>query len=366
MDPRVERHAAVIVDHCLDLQAGDEVLLMVPSVAEDLAVALAERAGDRGAFPIHVGGSARSHRAFIRAMDPEAFDEPPAAYVALAERADAAVSVRASTNTHQTSDVPPEKNAAFAQLMQPIEESVTGKRWVGTQYPAPGNAQDAEMSTPAYEAFVYDAVNKDWAAQRAFQANTVELLDDADEVRIVAGETTDLTMSVAGMAVVNDDARKNLPGGEVFTAPVPDTVDGEVLFDMPVMHQGRELVDVRLTFEAGEVVDAAAEKNEALLESLLETDAGARRVGELGIGMNRDIDRFTANMLFDEKMGDTVHLALGRSIDETVPEGREGNDSAIHVDMLVDMSADARIELDGEVVQRNGTFVFEDGFDDGA
>jgi aminopeptidase len=149
----------------------------------------------------------------------------------------------------------------------------------------------------------------------------------------------------------------------VFTAPVVDSVEGEVLFDMPLMAQGREIEDVRLVFEDGEVVEYEAAKNEDVLAAVLDTDEGARRLGELGIGMNRDIDRFTYNMLFDEKMGDTVHMALGRAYEENVPDNRERNDSAMHMDMIVDMSEDSRIELDGEVVQRDGVFVFEDEFE---
>jgi len=365
MDPRVEAHADVIVDHSVGIEAGDEVLISAPAVAEDLVVALQKRIGERGAHSVTLGGSSRGRRAFMRAMDPEDYDEPPASLMAMVEEIDAAIAVRASTNTHEASDVPPEKNAAYAQIMKPFQDAYMEKRWVGTQYPAPGNAQDAEMSTEAYEEFVYDAVTKDWDEQRAFQANMVEILDDADEVRIVSGDTTDVTMSVSGMNPVNDYAEKNLPGGEVFTAPVPDSVEGEVLFDMPLMAQGREIEDVRLVFEDGEVVDSSAAKNEDVLAAVLDTGPGARRLGELGIGMNRDIDRFTYNMLFDEKMGDTVHMALGRTIDENVPDDGdvEGNDSAMHMDMIVDMSEESYIEVDGEVVQRDGTFRFEESED---
>ncbi len=192
----------------------------------------------------------------------------------------------------------------------------------------------------------------------------VEIMDPADEVRIVSGDTTDVTMSVAGNPTLNDYGEHNMPGGEVFTAPVPDSVEGEVLFDKPLYHQGREVTDVYLAFEGGEVVDHAAEKNEDVLTEVLNTDDGARRLGELGIGMNRDIDRFTYNMLFDEKMGDTVHMAVGRAYDDTVGEGNEQNQSAVHVDMIVDMSEDSYIEVDGDVVQRDGTFRFEDGFEE--
>ena len=362
MDPRVEDHADVIVDHSVGIEAGDEVLISASAEAEELIVALEERIGERGAQSITLGGSARGRRAFMRAMDPEDYDEAPAALQAMVEEIDVAIAIRAASNTHETSDVPPEKNAAYAQLMKPIQDAYMEKRWVGTQYPAAGNAQDAEMSTAAYEEFVYDAVTKDWDAQREFQANMVEILDGADEVHIVSGDTTDITMFVSGMNPVNDYAEKNLPGGEVFTAPIPDSVEGEVLFDMPLMAQGREVEDVRLVFEEGQVVDSSAAKNEDVLAAVLDTDPGARRLGELGIGMNRDIDRFTYNMLFDEKMGDTVHMALGRTIDENVPDDGdvEGNDSAMHMDMIVDMSEDSYIEVDDERVQEDGTFVFEE------
>ncbi len=238
-----------------------------------------------------------------------------------------------------------------------------GKRWVGTQFPAPGNAQLAEMSTERYEMFVYNAMNKDWDKQRTFQQQMVEILDPADEVRIVSGETTDLTMSVNGMKAINDFGEKNLPGGEVYTAPVPDSVEGEVLFDKPLIRQGREIEGAWLRFENGEVIDFSADKNENSLAGVLDTDSGARRLGELGIGMNRDIDEFTYNMLFDEKMGDTIHLAIGNAIGETVPEEQPFNESAIHLDMIVDMSEDSFIEVDGEVVQRDGVFRFEDSFE---
>jgi aminopeptidase len=216
------------------------------------------------------------------------------------------------------------------------------------------------MSTDAYEAFVYDAIDKDWDAQREFQQQLVDILDPADEVRIVSGDRTDITLSVAGMDAGNDHAKRNLPGGEAYTVPVPDSVEGDVLFDLPVVTRGEQLENVWLRFEDGEVVEFEAESGEETLESILERDEGSHRLGELGIGMNRDIDRLTNSMLFDEKMGDTVHLALGRCLDGVVPDGMSGNESSLHVDLLVDMSEDSFIAVDGEVVQRDGTFRFEE------
>ncbi|MBX0322515.1 aminopeptidase [Halomicroarcula sp. F13] len=362
MDPRIREHAEVVVDHSIDLSEGDDVVIDAHPVAEDLVVALHELAADRGANPLVVQErlGERFNRAFLRNRDEF---ETPGHIEALYEAMDAYIAIRGNANVTEASDVDPETTAAYQQAQQPLLEERLSKTWCLTQYPAPANAQLAQMSTEGYENFVWDAVNKDWDAVREHQSQMVEILDPADEVRIVSGDTTDVTMSVAGNVTLNDYGEKNLPGGEVFTAPVPDSVEGEVLFDKPLYHQGREVTDVFLRFEDGEVVDHSAEKNEDLLTEVLETDEGASRLGELGIGMNRDIDRFTYNMLFDEKMGDTVHMAVGRAYDETVGEGNEQNDSAVHVDMIVDMSEDSRIEVDGEVVQRDGTFKFEEGFE---
>ncbi len=359
MDPRIREHAEIIAHHSVDLQAGDDVVISAPPVADDLVVALHEVIGDVGANPISLSSDDRAQRAYLRASEEDDF-ETPTHTEALIEETDVYIAIRANENVTETSDVDAEINAAYRRAQKPITAERLSKRWCLTQYPAPANAQLAELSTEGYENFVWDAVNKDWDEQREFQANMVELLDPADEVRIVSGETTDVTMSVAGNPVLNDYGEKNLPGGEVFTAPVADSVEGEVLFDKPLYHQGREVTDVYLEFENGEVVDHAADKNEEVLTEVLETDEGARRLGELGIGMNREIDQFTYNMLFDEKMGDTVHMAVGRAYEDTVGEDNEQNDSAVHVDMIVDMSEDSRIEVDGEVVQEDGQFVFEE------
>jgi aminopeptidase len=362
MDPRIREHAEIIVDHSTDVGSGDDVVVSGPNVAEDLVVALHEVLGDRGANPVLMGSSERADRAYLRAMDPEGF-ETPSHLRSLYEESDVLIRIRAEENATETSDVAPETTAAKSRAHQPVQEAALDSRWCLTQFPTKAHAQLAEMSTEAYQNFVWDAVNKDWDAVREHQAQMVEILDPAEEVRIVSGETTDVIMSVAGNPCLNDYGKHNLPGGEVFTTPVPDSVEGEVLFDKPVYRQGREITGAHLVFEGGEVIEHAAEKNEAVLTEILNTDEGARRLGELGIGMNRDIDRFTYNMLFDEKMGDTVHMAVGRAYDDAVGEGNEANESATHVDMIVDMSEDSRIEVDGEVVQRDGTFVFEDGFE---
>jgi aminopeptidase len=366
MDPRIREHAQVLAD-AVSLDTGDNLVIKAEPAADDLIVALYELAGDRGAHPVTIrtnrGG--RAIRGYLRSADQAGVKfETPGHEQALVESADCHVVIRATENVTEMDDVDSDTTAAYQQAHSPILNERLTDRWTLTQHPAPANAQLAEMSTEAYENFVYDAILKDWDGQREFQANMVEILDDAEEVRIASGETTDVTMSVAGNHAINDTNKHNLPGGEVFTAPVPDAVTGEVLFDKPVYQNGREVLGARLVFEDGDVVEYDAEKNEAVLESILETDPGAKRLGELGIGMNRDIDQFTYNMLFDEKMGDTVHMAVGRAYEATVGEDNEQNQSAQHVDMIVDMSDNSRIEVDGEVVQRDGTFRFEDGFEE--
>jgi len=364
MDPRIREHAAIIVDHCVDLTAGDTVLIDAAPDADDLVVALFELAGDVGAQPILVRDRMgdRFRRAYLRNHDGE-FEEPPHVR-ALYEEMDIYIAIRSGRNTAETADVDPATTAAYSRAQEAIREIRLATRWCLTQFPGSAFAQLAGMSTAAYQDFVWDAINRDWSAQRERQAKLVERLEEADELHLRSGESTDLQLSIAGRSMINDAASHNLPGGEVFTAPVVDSVAGTVKFDVPTVLQGREVEDVFLRFEDGRVVEHDAPEHRDLVTELLETDDGARRLGEIGIGMNRSIDRFTKNMLFDEKMGDTVHLALGMAYEDTVPEGSQRNESAIHQDFIVDMSQGATITVDGEVIQRDGTFVFEPGFDE--
>ena len=362
MDSRVREHARTVVDHSTGIGSGDRVVISAPAAASDLVVALHEECADRGAHPVSLDSNDRAKRAFLRNAD--GGFETPEHLLAMYEEMDAYIAVRGSVNATEAADVDPEVNAAYRRAMKPVLEERLSKTWCLTQYPTTGNAQLAGMSAAAYENFVWDAVGLDWDAQREHQAEMKRILDDADEVRIRSGEETDVTMRIAGNTALNDYGEKNLPGGEVFTAPVKSDVDGEVHFDMPLYRQGREIEDVRVRFDEGRVESYSAGRNEAVLDGIFETDDGARYLGELGIGMNRAIDRFSYNMLFDEKMGDTVHMAVGSAYPETVGDGNELNESAEHVDMIVDMGEDSTIEVDGEIVQRNGTFVFEEGFDE--
>jgi aminopeptidase len=364
MDDRVTEHAELLVDWSARIEDGDDVVVNVGPDAHDLAVAVAEKLGERGANLVTTYSSGEVTRAYLRAHDDE-FDENPDHELALIENADALLSLGGGRNTAATTDVPGERREASQKAKQEIREAYMDADWVSTAHPTRSLAQQAGMAFEEYRDFVYDAVLRDWEELAEKMAKMKEILDEGSEVRLVK-DGTDLTMSIEGRTAVNSAASvaydsHNLPSGEVFTAPY--ATEGTVTFDVPMTLRGTAVRDVRLDFENGEVVDYAAAQGEDVVGEIVDTDEGSRRLGELGIGMNRGIDRVTDNILFDEKMGDTVHLALGRAYDSNLREGESGNDSAVHTDMITDMSEDSRIEVDGEVVQRNGTFTFEDGFE---
>ncbi|WP_416840055.1 aminopeptidase [Haloferax sp. DFSO52] len=364
MDERISEHAEVLVDWSARIEAGDDVVVSVGEGAHDLAVAVADALGTRGANVVTTYASEEVQRAYLRAHDDEF--ELPEHELALYEAADSVLFLGGTRNTAATADIPTETRQAYGRATKAVREARMDTDWVSTVHPTRAMAQQAGMSYEAYADFVYDAILRDWEELADEMANMKEILDAGSEVRLVK-EDTDLTMSIEGRTAVNSGASvvydsHNLPSGEVFTAPVEDAVDGTVFFDVPMTLDGQRVENVHLTFDAGEVVEFSAGTGEEALAGILDTDDGARRLGELGIGMNRGIDRFTDSVLFDEKMGDTVHLALGRAYDACLPAGEDGNQSAVHVDMITDMSEESFIEVDGEVVQRNGTFRWEEGF----
>ncbi|WP_136689696.1 aminopeptidase [Halorhabdus amylolytica] len=363
MDERIREHAEILVDWSAQIAAGDDVVLSVDEGAHELAVAVAEVLGDRGANLVSVYRSDEIQRAYLRAHDGD-FDTDPEYERALYENADSVLVLGGTRNTAGTADVSDDRQQAFARARRGIREGRLATDWVKTLHPTRALAQQAGMAFEEFRNFVYDATLRDWQSLAEEMDRLKTILDDGSEVHIDA-PGTDLSLSIEGRTAVNSaasvaDDSHNLPSGEVFTAPAD--AEGEVTFDVPMTVRGKTLRDVHLVFEDGEVVECAAAAGEETLDALLNTDGGARRLGELGIGMNRGIDRYTDNILFDEKMAETVHLALGRAYDACLPDGEAGNDSAIHVDLIADTSEDATLSVDGEVIQRNGVFRWEDSF----
>jgi aminopeptidase len=361
---RVQEHAELLAGEWLDIQPGDTVTVLASDPAKELVTALHAEIGKRQGEPVTltasldrtIGPSGEHVAAFLANHQGEF--ETPRHLQALVEETDVFIGIGAETNTNVLGHIPSEVQQRRAKAMGPIMGSLMGmERAVLTPHPTDAWAQRAGMSLPEYEDFVYGAMLRDWGAQDARQERMRERLEAATEARIV-GPETDLRLSLDGMHAVNDIGDRNFPPGEVYTAPVVDAVEGEIRFDIPNMRQGRQIEDVHLTLEEGSVTEFSAQRNEAVLESILETDPGSDRIGEFGIGMNDDIDRVTKHISFDEKLGGTIHLALGRAYEGTVGEGREQNQSAVHFDLIKDMSG-ARLELDGKVVQEDGQFVWD-------
>jgi aminopeptidase len=366
MDQRVRDHAETLVDWSARIEAGDDVVVRVSEGGHDLAVAVAEALGERGANLLTVYDSDEVSRAYLQAHDGD-FETDPEYELSLYEAADSVLSLGGGRNTTALADLPAERRQAAATARQTIREARLDTDWVSTVHPTRSLAQQAGMAYEQYQEFVYDAVLRDWESLAAEMDRLKTAFDDGETVTIL-GEGTDLTVSIADRVAINSAASvaydsHNLPSGEVFTAPAD--AEGEVVFDVPMTVHDRRLRDVRLVLEDGEVVEFDAGEGEAVLAEVLDTDAGAKRPGELGVGMNRGIDRVTDTILFDEKMGGTVHLALGRAYASNFPPGTEDerNESAVHVDLITSMDDGSRLLVDGEVLQRDGLFRWEDGFE---
>ena len=358
--PRVREQAELLLEWGVDVGTGDAVTVFATEGTGELVDALHAELGAIGAEPVVVDGQLRpevgisgTHVAAFLANHDGA-PTTPTHLTALVEASDAVIAVGGATNQNLLDHVPESVRRQRGKTMAPIVQTIMEMdQAVLIVHPTEITAQYAGMSLPEFETFVYGAMRTDWEAQNRRQERVREQLEAASEARLV-GPDTDLTMSLDGMHAINDVGELNFPPGEVFTAPVVDSVDGEIRFDKPTTFRGEQVTDVHLTIEDGVVTDYSARQGEVALKTLLDTDAGSDRIGEFGIGMNDNVNRVTTLTSFDEKMGGTAHLALGRAYDDTVGDDREQNQSAVHKDFVTDTD---RIELDGEVVREDGAFV---------
>ncbi|MBO0768236.1 MAG: aminopeptidase [Solirubrobacterales bacterium] len=356
MDPA--RHAALLCDWCLEVQQGQEVLVDTTTAAEPLAVALEAALLERGAWP-HFDLALPGHepRVLKHGREPH-FDGVSRISRAVAETMDAHLHVRAPQNMRELAGADPALLARRARAISPLREIRLAKRWALSIWPTDAQAQEAGMSLAEYAAFLERALFLDqedplaaWRSLRERQSQLLERLGSARRVRIES-ERTDITLAVDGRTWQNSDGRRNMPSGEVFTSPHETSANGTVYFDVPSKDKGVEVAGISLSFIDGAVVEAHAERGEAQLKAQLDADPGARRLGEIGIGTNYGIDRATGSTLLDEKIGGTVHLALGRSY----PECGGVNESAIHWDLICDLRGGGRISVDGEVLSEDGRF----------
>ncbi|MBB6097133.1 aminopeptidase [Deinobacterium chartae] len=353
----VQKHAELLADYCVRAQAGERVLVQTSTLALPLVEALHNTLLARGAMPLLRLEYPGQLEDFYRRASDALLDTLHPLQLQEIESVDA--TIRIQTPTAPAADLDPSRAARYTKTLAPVARARAQKRWNLTLYPTPYGAQAAGMTLEAYEAFVAAAMFLDtpdpvakWGEVREMQARLIERLERADEVRIL-GPETDLRLSVKGRSWANSDGKRNMPSGEVFTGPLEDSAEGHIYYGLPTTYQGREVSGIRLRFERGRVVDARAEVGEDVLQAALEADPGARFLGELGIGSNYGIQQASKNILFDEKIGGTVHLAVGRSYPET--GGR--NESAIHWDMISDLRGGGQILLDGEVFQQDGRFL---------
>jgi len=359
-DERLVRLARVLVDYSVGAGEGEQVVVSGGVAAEPLIKEVYTRLLDVGATPIPQVSLPGMQELFFGHAKDVHFAETPSIVRSIYEGADAFISIMSSQNTRALAAVDPQKQQALSKRDKAVQEIVLGKdRWALTLFPTEALAQESEMSLADYEEFVFGAMalNEDdpvgyWKEKAKEQQRLVERLEQADEVRL-SGPGTDLTMSIKGRKFLNGDGSHNMPCGEIFTGPVEDSVNGEVYFGIPVAVAGREVSEVKLRFEGGKVVEASAEKGEEYLNAMLDADEGARYLGELGIGTNYGIPRATKNILFDEKLGGTVHLAVGRSYEKTGGK----NESSVHWDLICDLREGGELHADGELIQRDGAFL---------
>jgi aminopeptidase len=354
--PDPDAFAALVCDYCLGVEPGHQVMVVSTTLALEPVVAVHRAVLERGAWPLLRLGPPQLVSDFYRFAHDAQLDGFAPIDLTEMQGADSWLRIDAPGNTQELASVDPALIARQARARTPIMEARLGKRWSGTLWPTPALAQQAGMSDADHAAFVERALLLDrpdpiaaWRELAARQQLLVERLTGSEEIRIEA-EGTDLRLSVAGRTWINSDGRRNMPSGEVFTGPVEDTAQGTIRFGLPSTTRGQEVSGVKLTFERGEVVAASAERGDALLQSSLGLDAGARRLGELGIGTNVGIDRPTGSILLDEKMAGTIHLALGRSY----PETGGVNESTLHWDLVCDLRDGGRLSADGQTVVEDG------------
>ena len=357
-DPRDRAYAKLIVER-LQVEPGHQVWVGGSLGAAPLLDEVCGLVGERGAYALlrlSFEGSVSPSLTWLRSAPEDVIARPAPLVEHELRSVDSLLFVQAPENTRNASTVDPARLNAVRSAYRDATSRITNHDipWMACQYPTAALAQDAGMSTAAFADLLYDAVLQDWDALGVEMRRYADRFDAAREVRIV-GADTDLRLGLEGRTMRADALGSNLPGGEFFGCPLEDSAEGVITFsEFPAVYGGREMTGVRLRFEAGRVVEATADTNEAFLVETLAADEGARRIGELGIGCNPGITRYMRNTLFDEKIGGTVHIALGQSYTDLGGT----NDSAIHWDIVKDLRLPgSRIELDGEVVQRDGVWL---------
>ena len=358
-DEATERWAELLTGYCLGVKPGELVAISSELEARPLIEAAYRAVVRRGGLPLVRLELPGLHSYFLEHATEAQLAQVPQTAFGEAETIDARIRISAETDTRGMTRIDPARQAIFDRARGPLRSVSRRARWVLTQFPTQAYADEAGMPLDAYERYVVSSMFLDqqdpaeaWRALGRRQAGLVRYLSGVSKIRIEA-EGTDLSLSVAGRTWINSDGRRNMPSGEVFTGPVEDSAEGRLRCGFPVCRDGRRLEGIELEFHQGVVTSSQADQGEDYLRSMIELDEGSSRLGELGLGLNTGIDRFTGSILYDEKIGGTVHLALGQSY----PETGGTNASALHWDLIVDTRKGGRITADDRLVMEDGRWL---------
>ncbi|NHZ85718.1 MAG: aminopeptidase [Planctomycetia bacterium] len=359
-----EIHAQLLIDYSVNLKSKEKVCIRGSVACLPLMHSLFDYALTKNAFPQLKIFDEHAQKVVLKYGNKKQISYVPESEMTLMKDIDVLINIVGSVNVRHLTNINPAKiklqNQGKKAVLNTFFTRVKNKelRFAVTLYPTQSDAQEASMSLSDYRKLVYNACKlytddpaKEWQDVSTEQERICSFLNTNKVLHIISSNT-DLTMSIKGRKWINCDGKVNLPDGEIYTGPVEKSVNGYIHFSFPGIYASREIGDIHLTFKNGKVVGAKASKGEDLLLQLLETDKGARYVGEIAIGTNDNITQFTKNILFDEKIGGTIHLAIGRS----APESGGLNKSSIHWDMLCDMKKGGEIYADDELIYKNGKF----------
>lgn len=354
MDPRIEILARNLLDYSLNLQPGQRLLVEGEVGSSDLLLALMSEAYKRGAQPFLELHDFHLHRGWLLGADRKMLETRTAWNLQRLEDLDAHLFVHAGNNASELVDVPAGTMEAYHRVSEPYWDKLLKKKWCTMRFPTPSAAQAAGMSTQAFEDFCFAVCSLDYPKMSRAMDPLVELMGRTDNVRIF-GPGTELSFSTAGIPAIKAAGECNVPDGEVFTSPVKGSVNGTVTFNTPSLHDGVMHDRVRLTFNEGRITDADGSERERL-NQVLDTDEGARYLGEFALGVNPLIERPTKDILYDEKIAGSLHLTPGRAY-----EGADnGNRSSVHWDLVLIQTAawgGGEVWFDGVLVRKDGRFV---------
>lgn len=351
MDPRTKALAKLVVNYALNLKKNENVVISGGTEAEPFLLALYKESILKGAHPDFRISISETAPFFFKHAKNHQIEKFPDTFNYQVKNAQKYIGILTTTNTRSLANCDSKKMAARQKIIKPISNYIcNGKPHIkrsSVAYPCQALAQEAEMSLTEYENFVYGACLQDWKRIGRRVNQILKVFQKGKSVHLI-GEGVDLKFKIHGKLAKSDLDGENIPMGEIFMAPVRESLNGWIKFDYPAIENSKEVSDIYLEFKNGKVIKSSATKNEDFLKTMLKLDENASYVGEFGIGMNSKITKFTKNLLFDEKMGGTIHLALGAAY----KENGGGNDSVIHWDIVKDMSK-AKIILDGKIVQQN-------------